>query len=859
MTALWTRLGSWLLVLLVLLVLLGRSAWAQPAAPSTDAAALLKQGIDRLQAGEVLAALGPLTRARELFVAQGNAQGIGLSWLSLGKAQEALGQGSAALDCYGSAAAATTGKLPAIEVAARVLAAGIRKQAGDQAGGLAELARVRAIISSVADRATAAQLLVGAGNLFDDTQEGAAHALPFYQQAQRAYHELPDRPQEARVMLSLGQVYLTLRQPKNAMDLYQGAEQLMQDLKTPAERRLLARAYQGRGRTYLALESLGKAQEYFSRAQELWEELHDQGALVTVLGQRAAIDLRTGWYDDATDEAKRALTLYEAAQDQSGQAWMRELLGSVALNTGDYAAALAAFTQARELRRRLRDRRSEAWCISHLAKTLEAKGRPAEALRTYIEALTVFEDLRADARVAEATIPLQAEVAPVYQRAVELALRSPQPGQDRLAFALSERARARAFLDQAATVQPRNAGAREVGFDQLRRQIDALEREVATTAATAPAAEQQARADELRRKQRTYSRELAELRLQNSDYLALRTVSPLSLEQVQAGLPADAALLSYFVMPSATAVFVVTRTSFVARLLAVKETDLGEAVKDFHDFSSLEDEVPTSLVKLHGWLLQPIAAELPPVQTLVVAAHGVLNYLPFAALSDGQQFLGERFTIRNLPSASAVRRAAGSGLAGALQGRRLLALVPAVNNLAPLPHALAAAQRIVKLYEGELDSGATATRAALQRRAGEFNLLLLSAHGRFDPEAPLFSRIFLAPQGDSDGLLYAHEVYDLPLRQMELVVLSGCQTQLGEHSDGDDVTGLARAFLYAGSRSVMASLWKVGDQATEQLMTEFFRLLQGGMDPARALRAAQAEVRKTRRHPWYWAAFVLTG
>ena len=91
------------------------------------------------------------------------------------------------------------------------------------------------------------------------------------------------------------------------------------------------------------------------------------------------------------------------------------------------------------------------------------------------------------------------------------------------------------------------------------------------------------------------------------------------------------------------------------------------------------------------------------------------------------------------------------------------------------------------------------------------------------------------------------------------MVLSGCQTQLGGLSTGDDVVGLNRAFIYAGTPTVVASLWSVKERPTGELIVAFFRYLKTGYGKAEALRAAQKEVRNKYPHPYYWAAFVLTG
>jgi CHAT domain-containing protein len=122
-----------------------------------------------------------------------------------------------------------------------------------------------------------------------------------------------------------------------------------------------------------------------------------------------------------------------------------------------------------------------------------------------------------------------------------------------------------------------------------------------------------------------------------------------------------------------------------------------------------------------------------------------------------------------------------------------------------------------------------------------------------------------AKRGHSDGLLTAYEVEGLDLWGTELVVLSACETGLGEVDVGEGVIGLRRAFQLAGARSVVSSLWKVPDRETEQLVTRFLTLWQQGKPKAEALRQAQreliAQMRKTRKDapPLFWAAFVCHG
>jgi hypothetical protein len=181
----------------------------------------------------------------------------------------------------------------------------------------------------------------------------------------------------------------------------------------------------------------------------------------------------------------------------------------------------------------------------------------------------------------------------------------------------------------------------------------------------------------------------------------------------------------------------------------------------------------------------------------------------------------------------------------------------------PLPalhYAEQEAKRIAQMYSTPPLVGAAATESAVFSQAEMAGILHLAAHGKYNPDNPLFSTLYLAPDKQRDGRLEVHDIYGLDLTKVtNLVVLSACQTQMGQLSKGDEVVGLNRAFLYAGTPSVMASLWSVDDKVTGLLMEGFYTHLQAGMTKAEALRQAQIDIRTEYPHPYYWAAFVLTG
>ncbi|MBO0798395.1 MAG: CHAT domain-containing protein, partial [Blastocatellia bacterium] len=163
-----------------------------------------------------------------------------------------------------------------------------------------------------------------------------------------------------------------------------------------------------------------------------------------------------------------------------------------------------------------------------------------------------------------------------------------------------------------------------------------------------------------------------------------------------------------------------------------------------------------------------------------------------------------------------------------------------------------------------LDFGAS-RETALGPELAQYRIVHFATHGLLNNEHPDLSGLVLSLVDErgqpEDGFLQLREVYNLRL-PAELVVLSACQTGLGKDIRGEGLVGLTRGFMYAGAARVVASLWKVDDASTAELMKMFYReMLQEGMRPAAALRAAQIEMWKRPEWdlPYYWGAFVLQG
>ncbi len=338
---------------------------------------------------------------------------------------------------------------------------------------------------------------------------------------------------------------------------------------------------------------------------------------------------------------------------------------------------------------------------------------------------------------------------------------------------------------------------------------------------------------------------------------SLVTVTSTPIAEIQARIPDDEALIEYYYDEKALYAFVLTRDGLQGAKLEVQ--GLEEDVRSLRD--SIDDEKSdkwrVASQSLYARLIKPIEA-ITAKPRLLIVAHAALHYLPFAALHDGNAFLIDRASLRFLPSASVVKYLR-TGKTAKTAG--LLALgnpdlgdpkydlrfaeeeALAVTQTVPLSRALVRKE---------------ATESALREFGSGFAYLHFATHGEFNAEAPLKSALLLAKDDKSDGLLTVGKLYSMRM-DADLVTLSACETGLGKIASGDDVVGLTRGFLYAGASSIVASLWKVDDRGTAALMNRFYQNLKDGREKREALRQAQIDTRAVLPHPFYWAAFQLTG
>jgi CHAT domain-containing protein len=477
----------------------------------------------------------------------------------------------------------------------------------------------------------------------------------------------------------------------------------------------------------------------------------------------------------------------------------------------------------------------------------EQEGQRQAAIDFYTNAVEVIERQRATINTEVNKVGFVADKQDVYRRLIALLLAE---GQARSGFEYAERAKARALVDLLAgrsdyAVRGTNAGRVRTTLAQLAT-AEAEARVQETTESVAETERRQTRSVSVGEQLRADAPELA----------SLVTVTRVSAGDIQALIGPDETLLEYYYQGEDAYAFVLTRRDLVAVKLDGKELR--------NDIATLRAafETPGSLgavdlaQRVYRRLFAGVAERIMTENVLLVP-HGILHYVPFTALHDGTRYLIDRASVRVLPSASVLPYLARRPIPTT---RRLLAFGnPALGDRRyDLKFAEEEAVSIAKTFtQSQVLLRNEATKDGFVRLSAGVSHIHFAGHGRFDSDAPMTSGLMLAGVQPGAGLLSLGELYDLQL-DADLVTLSACETGLGKVQSGDDVVGLTRGFLYAGVRSIVSSLWKVDDRATSTLMIRFYENLKI-MNKRDALRAAQRSIRGEFPHPFYWAAFQLTG
>ena len=658
------------------------------------------------------------------------------------------------------------------------------------------------------------------------------------------------RQSEAANLTLMADIYWEAGDLVHALDLHAQAETIHRELDLPGEQgqNLIsaARIQAAMGHAPQARDLAGRALRLHQRAEELILQLDDRLLLAELDVPGELIEARriVGKLSSRAARTKLGLTEAHLAAKTRQSA---EVLRALAVIAPELASGLSAEVWEAEALR------AHAYASLNRWDSAAAAGR---------RAIASLERLRGGHASGLLRATFASSRAGTYGDLVAALLAL---GQTDEAFEVADAARGGGRHP----LGPSGRNAHPLTRDSVReeplRRIAALEGEIRSRE------EEGLDVGELRERLRQAERDY-ELGVLSGGGTAARAIAPGGgAASVREALAPDAAMLAYLVAPDQLFVFTLTRQHTRVQVLPVRADEIEARVRLARqllaDPTIPPKEAEAVMGTLSRWLLDSAGDGLDRVQRLIIVPHGALAYLPFSALKTPKgEFLVERYSLVHLPSASFAVGGGSRPSADVGAPVELTALAPEPDELPATALEVSAIRRVH--HGARVLLGRRASESALREALRSSAVVHVASHGVLNRVNPLFSRIELVPTRsrppDDDGRLEVHEIFGLEIRS-PLVFLSGCETGLGpggsrHFAPGEDYATLAAAFLTAGARQVIATLWAIPDTGAAVFATRFYTELNR-TGPAEALAAAQrALLAEGRfRHPYYWAGYRLAG
>ncbi len=683
-------------------------------------------------------------------------------------------------------------------------------------------------------------------------------ALTAYQQAFNLFKSVIDKSGEGTTLNNMGGVYDHLGQYSQALEVYQQALDLLR----------LANDKIGEGTTlnnigviYRNIGQYEDALKYYEQALEVLKS-SKPNFVATTLNNIGEVKDSQGKYNEALDFYKKSLVIHQQIQDKIGEGATLNSIGAAYRNLKEYQEALNIYQQALAVKIEINDRSGKATTLNNMGNVYSDIGQYNKSLELYSEALTLYKqvDGRPDMGTTLNNIGSAYLVMGNYQKASENLYQAIEI-LDSLRPGLSDANKVAIFETQDHTY--RSLQKALIAQNKIDEALEVAERGRA----------------------RAYVELLAK-RLSATPNTQVTIPVP-KIKQIQQIAKVQKATLVEYSIISDKEIFIwVVQPTGEITFRRVDLTSLETSLNDFV-FNSrrligaggrgagglvpiASQTIPSksTLQKLYSFLIEPIADVLPknPESHVIFIPHKSLFLIPFAALQDAEdKYLIEKHTISIAPAIQIMdftyqQRQKVSGKGALVVGNPTIE--PQVSreyNIQQLTGAEQEAKEIAQILNTKAIIGNKPTKSNILQRMAGARIIHFATHGLLDDVKKLGipGAIVLAPKGKDDGLLTASEILNLKLNA-ELVVLSACDTGQGKLT-GDGVIGLSRSLITAGAPSIVVTLWKIPDQESALLMTEFYKNLQRNSDKATALRAAMLTTIKKYPNPIQWAGFTLIG
>jgi len=728
---------------------------------------------------------------------------------------------------------------------------------------------------------------------------GSVHAdLGNYREAQTLMQkslemsvENKDRGLEGACLSALGRLHEDLGEIDLAVDDFKKALRISQET---GEKREQAFAFRDIGLIYERNEKYQEALGYYEKALNIYEETGEKKGIGRGFSDIGVIYAKLGKHDLAMQQYVKAVDILESIGNKQGIGQTLTRIGFEYQRKGEMDKAEESLVKSIAVLREVGDPQTLWPALHKLGIVYRDSNRKAEAIKNMKEAVELIERVRNEIQLPEQKSGYLEDKLEVYEDLLQLLI---SDGNISEAFEYAQRSKARAFLDLLAEskINP-EAGLNQELLDQKRKLVTQLvtieksiqkefDKETPDLAVIRKLETKRNGVDD------QYSKLILDIRNSNPRFADLQYPVPLKLTEAQALLDDTTALLEYFVGKNHSELFEITNKDVHVHQLE-GETTLSKLIQDFREelqqpenVLQLTEQSHSRYVKsasdLYDKLMKFAAANFQSKARILIAPDGSLNYLPFESLLmkkigngpidfSSLPYLATKFEIEYIPSASVLSALHNNVQNIASEQKALFAIAVPNSDAAadpPLPFAKSEVESIAHFFptnDVTLLIGNQATEENIKKlELNQYKNLHFASHGLINEARPQLSALVLssAPKEKEDGYLTMREIFDLKL-DADLVVLSACKTGLGSQVRGEGVTGLYRAFLCAGTSSVLVSLWNVSDKSAADLMTSFYRNMEkDSMSKAAALKKARMEMisRKGYSHPYYWSAFILIG
>ena len=721
--------------------------------------------------------------------------------------------------------------------------------------------------------------------------------IGFRQEALAIYRELEDRQSEARVWQGLGNVYRQLDRTRKARNSYKQSLTIFQEL---GERKAEAGVLQALADLHLHLKQYSPALRFHKQVAIVYREIGDRQKELSSLKNIGDIYLTTSKYRNAVEFHQQYLTLIQASGDRLAEVATLHKLGATYQKHGQYNQSLTFYQKALNLSYTLQQQ-SDFTTFDLVGKSL---GKVGSLLVTqeqrelgiifYKAAINAYERIRSE--YAGTDIVSESEFATLflgkheaeYRTLADLLLQ-----QDRILEAqqVLDLLKVEELDNYLQNVRGNQTTAE--GIDILQPERELLEKYNQLQGSAIQLGQELARLRQISQGDRTPeqqqrivrlveleidlnrqfnqfidSEEIQELVSQLSRTVQRQNINLEDLAALRDQLKArNAALLYPLILEDRLELILTTpNTPPLRRTVRVSRTELNQLIQEVRDsFAKPFGNPKISAGKLYELLIQPLETDLKQagVQAIIYAPDGGLRYIPLAALYDGQQWLGERYkinyiTARSLTDFEQSPVKISPVLAGAFAtGSVDIVLGERNYGFSGLPFAGQEVETLVATLPNAVSFiDRDFNRENILPKLNEQSIVHFATHAIFVSGQPEESFIVFG-NGDRASLA---EIKDWPLHNVDLVVLSACQTGVGGLGNGEEVLGMGYQFQRAGATAVVASLWPVDDESTYRLMIAFYKALSSGATKAEALQKAQQTLLAgSFNHPFYWAPFILIG